>query len=156
MENSVTKTFLQHNTGTPDQVFPLLCPVREKDWLDGWVYEMKHSVSGLIEKDCVFTTPHDGDQDTVWIVTEYDKENKRIDFVRFTPNEQVVKINISLELMGDKMTRTRISYRYFSLSDRSADYFANKLEDEFNENMQWWEHAINHYIKTGKKLLRHN
>ena len=32
-----TFTFNQLNEGTPEQVFPLLCPVREKDWLDGFI-----------------------------------------------------------------------------------------------------------------------
>ena len=49
-----TLTFKQLNNAEPEKVFPLLCPVREKDWLDGWNYKMIYSKSGLIEKNCVF------------------------------------------------------------------------------------------------------
>jgi hypothetical protein len=33
-----------------EQVFPLLCPVRECDWLEGWNCTLLHSGSGLAEK----------------------------------------------------------------------------------------------------------
>ena len=60
-----TFEFTRENTGSIDEVFPLLCPVRERDWLDGWEFRMIHSSSGLIEKDCVFATPHHGKLETV-------------------------------------------------------------------------------------------
>jgi hypothetical protein len=47
----------------PAAVFPLLCPVREHDWIDGWAATVVHSVSGLAEPGCVFTTA-----DLVWVV----------------------------------------------------------------------------------------
>ena len=39
-----------------DRVFPLLCPVRENEWLPYWSCEIIHSDSGKAEKDCVFIT----------------------------------------------------------------------------------------------------
>lgn len=41
---------------------------------------------------CVFLTPHHGNEQTIWYVTEYDIENYKIEFVRVTPKEEVVKI----------------------------------------------------------------
>ncbi len=96
--------FTQSNTGSIEEVFPLLCPVREKDWLDGWDYRMIYSSSGLIEKDCVFTTLHHGKFETVWHVTQYDKVNYKIEFLRVTPSENVVKINIHLERVNEQQT----------------------------------------------------
>ncbi len=34
----------------PEVVFPLLSPVREAEWIDGWSCEMIHSESGLAEE----------------------------------------------------------------------------------------------------------
>jgi hypothetical protein len=39
----------------PDAVFPLICPVREAEWLDGWRYTMLFSVSGVVEQGAVFS-----------------------------------------------------------------------------------------------------
>ena len=71
----VTRSYRQTIYVIPEKVFPLLCPVREADWLDGWQYNMIHSTSGLVEKGAVFSTPHHDKNETVWMVTNYDLKN---------------------------------------------------------------------------------
>ena len=53
---------------SPGEVFPLLCPVREYEWIDVWQCEMIHSASGVAEAGAVFRTafPQDGPPD-VWV-----------------------------------------------------------------------------------------
>jgi len=150
----VSKTFNQINNAPPETVFPLLCPVREKDWIDGWEYTMIFSNSGLIEKGCVFSTPHHGKEKTIWYVTEHDKVSFRVEFVRFTPNDEVVKINIKLTDNGDETTTSCIRYQYTALSDNKNDWIQNELDKEFNNSMTWWEKAINYYLENGEKLLK--
>lgn len=147
-----TLQFSQTNNGNIDVVFPLLCPVREAEWLDGWVYKMIHSKSGLIEQDCVFSTPHHGAHETIWQVTQYDKENYKIEFVRLTPNEDIVKINIHLEEIDIKTTRANISYQYTALSPRQNEFTKNELDKSFDKSIRWWETSINHYLATGQML----
>jgi len=149
-----TFTYRQLNKAAPQDVFPLLCPVRECDWLDGWNYQMIHSESGLIEKDCVFTTPMHGNEDTVWQVTQYDPESFRIEFVRFTPGDNVVKINIKLRKVHASLTESTITYRYTALSRDQNSYLEFELEQDFKNSMTWWEKAINHYLLTGEMLKR--
>ena len=149
-----TLMYTQLNNASPDEVFPLLCPVREKDWLEGWDYQMIHSKSGLIEQDCVFTTPHHGDQVTVWQVTHYDPHKKQIEFLRVTPAEHVVKINISLSPKTDGNTLVDISYQYTALNETQNEFIENELEQVFNGNMEWWEKAINHYLEFGQMLKK--
>jgi hypothetical protein len=47
----IIRSYTQHIEARPEDVFPLLCPVREADWLAGWMdgLEMVHSGSGLAE-----------------------------------------------------------------------------------------------------------
>jgi len=149
-----TLSFTQRNNGNIDDVFPLLCPVREKDWLDGWEYEMVHSSSGLIEKDCVFTTPHHGEYSTVWQVTQYDVINHEIEFLRVTPFENVVKISIKLTPLDTNKTEALIGYQYTALNEEQNAFIEAELEESFIESMQWWEKAINHYLITGKMLKK--
>ena len=149
-----TLTFTQRNVAPPDRVFPLLCPVREAEWLDGWAYKMVHSNSGLIELNCVFLTPHHGAHPTVWQVTEYDPASFQIEFIRVTPGEVIVQIQIQLTPAGEDHTHTHIAYRYTPLSEQYARYVEQELPQAFDRDMQWWEKAINHYLKTGHKLMR--
>ena len=147
-------TYKQINDAILEKVFPLLCPVREKDWLDGWEYKMIYSKSGLVEKNCVFSTPHHGKFDTIWYVSHYDPNKFIVEFIRVTPNESVVKINISLSPAEGNRTNTNINYQYTGLSDEQNYFIENGLEDQFQKNMKWWEKAINHYLLTGEKLLK--
>ena len=52
-------------------VFPLLCPVRERDWIPGWEADVLHSRSGLAEPGCVFVT-RPGEGRVAWIVTRHE------------------------------------------------------------------------------------
>ncbi len=148
----VVKSFTQVNHGTPDEVFPLLCPEREKDWLEGWDCEMVHSKSGYAEQDCVFTTS-DGDLKTVWQITQY-KPPEFLEFLRVHPGENVVKINIQLELRDDGYTNAFISYQYTALNENQNQFIDQELGQLFKSNMIWWEKALNHYLATGEKLLK--
>ena len=146
--------YVQTNNGRPESVFPLLCPVREKDWLDGWTYEMIHSSSGLIEQDCVFSTPGNEHGRTIWQVVRYDKKLFEIEFVRLRPEEHIVKITIMLSPTEGDKTKAEIDYQYTSLSHKQNEYILNGLEDDFRSSMLWWEKAINHYLETGEMLKK--
>ena len=149
-----SRTYKQINNAPADLVFPLLCPVREKDWIDGWDYKMIYSKSGLIEKGCVFSTPHHGTEQTIWYVTEYDKEHYKIEFIRVTPNEEVVKINIRLEDNGNGTTTSNITYQYTGLNEGKNAWIKEKSDQAFRENMIEWEKAINYYIEKGEKRMK--
>jgi hypothetical protein len=147
-----TLSYTQLNTTTPEKVFPLLCPVREKDWIDGWEYDMIYSHSGLIEKNCVFSTPRQGEMDTVWHVTQYDPERYEIEFLRVTPKENVVRININLISFENDKTKAMIEYQYTALNEKQNEFINNELDEVFKKMMGWWEKSINHYLETGEQL----
>ncbi len=149
-----TFSYTQTNNGSIEKVFPLLCPVRETDWLNGWKYRMIHSISGLIEKDCIFTTPHHGEFETVWHVTQYDALNHKIEFLRVTPGENAVKINIQLERTNKQQTKAIIDYQYTALNEEQNEFINMGLEQSFIEAMKWWEKSINHYLAYGTMLKK--
>jgi hypothetical protein len=147
-------TYKQINNASPEKVFPLLCPEREKDWLDGWDYTMIHSESGYAEKGCVFSTSHHTEQETIWYINEHDRENFKIEFIRFTPYEEIVKINIKLTDNGNNTTTSEISYQYSALTENKNEWMLNEFEKSFTNLMIWWEKSINHYLDTGKMLKK--
>lgn len=149
-----TFCYIQSNLGPAHKIFPLLCPVKEKEWLDGWNFTMIHSKSGYIEKNCVFTTPHHGDHETVWHVTQYEPMEYSIEFLRVSPGENTVRINIDLEPISQIETNTHIRYEYTALTEEANFYIENQLKDDFCKQMKWWEKSMNHYLKTGEKLLK--
>jgi len=148
----VQKEFVQKHPFPASQVFPLLCPVREKDWLEGWNYRMIHSQSGLAEMGCVFSTSHHGVGETYWMVIHYNPDNYEIGFVRCTPGKNLVRIDIHLKNTSPHSSNTYLTYAYTPLSQEESSLLEEGLDARFEDDMRFWENAINYYLQTGKML----
>jgi hypothetical protein len=69
--SGVARTYTQSLNGEPARVFPLLCPVREADRIDGWDPILVLSDSSVAERDCVFVTAAQP-QDAIWYITRHE------------------------------------------------------------------------------------
>ncbi len=150
----VVHDFTQTNPAPPTEVFPLLCPVREAEWLPGWRYRLICSDSGVAELGCVFTTPNPAasvNTETTWIVTEYDRTNFRIAFVWIDPGRTITEIGIHLTPAGPEATHTNIRYRYTGLCEEANRELRTYDRKWFEAKMSRWETAINYFLQTGEK-----
>ena len=144
--------FVQSNPAAPSEVFPLLCPVRESEWLPGWEYRLIYSESGIAELGCVFTTPNASAQaERIWIVTEYDRAQYRIGFVWIDPDRIITELGIQLEAGDRGMTRAKIRYRYTGLSEEGNREVESYDRQWFEVRMRNWETCINEFLRTGTK-----
>lgn len=148
------KTSTQTWNAPPKVTFPLLCPVREAEWLSEWKYSLQYSVSGLIEEGCVFTTHVADGPDTVWYVTKHDPVNYAIEFVRVTPGKQVARIGIHLHASDDEKTSAEIDYEFTMPGDASDEQFDQELTTTFIAYMTYWERALNYFLETGRCLMK--
>jgi len=148
----VTHEHTQINVARPTEVFPLLCPVRETDWVPGWQYRMIYSLSGVAEVGCVFATPNEDGSETIWIVTEYDPSALRVAFAWVNPGRVAARISSSLAGNSSGTTLAQICYSYTGLSDEGNREVEHYNPDWFADKMQSWQKAINHYLRTGKLL----
>lgn len=146
-------TFRQalHHPFPAESVFPLLCPVRESEWLHGWKAEMIHSESGIIEQDAVFLTPHKSGSNTMWVVTNYDQDQFHLSFVRATDKVEVVLLDIRLHPNGDSCT-AEIEYRFVPFEHGRVEHLQRTLPQRFPMMMEWWEKSLNHFLSTGDIL----
>lgn len=149
----LTRRYTQTIGAAPDRVFPLLCPVREAEWLDGWRHRMIHSESGLVEDGAVFTTPGAGETDTVWIVTRLDPVNHLVEFARFTHQSRVCLLRIAVRPNAQDRSFVDIAYTCTTLSP-SGDAFLDRAFSEaaFLGAMTFWERSMNHWLATGERL----
>ena len=146
----VSHKYTQTNDGPPEKVFPLLCPVREADWVPGWKYRLIFSESGVAEDGCVFSTPNDAGPDTVWMVTHYDPAAYQIAYAWVEPGMIATQLRISLAPAPGDKTTTRICYLYTGLSPAGNAVLERYTPEWFRSKMESWERAINHYLATGK------
>lgn len=143
----IKRTYTQRLKAAPDRVFPLLCPVRETEWVNGWDPELVISGSGAAEAGCIFFVGG-----STWIITKYDPVHFKISFLKVTPGETVAEIEIELERSSDG-TLAHIVYQYTAISPTGVTFVENFTEEYYNTFMKEWENECNHYLTTGKKLV---
>ena len=163
----VTHEYTQTNPASAEKVFPLLCPVREADWIPGWRYRLIYSDSGVAELGCTFTTQdpvvesekyssrsngRDANlPETTWICTGYDPAAFRIAYVWIRPGRVATELWIRLTADRDQ-TRSHIRFRYTGLSPEGNRDVESYDRRWFEEKMRGWETAINHYLTTGQMI----
>lgn len=137
----------QRVAAPPVEVFPLLCPVREYDWIPEWDCRLVYTESGLAEPGCIFQTdrPADGGLDT-WIVSHY-QAPRHIAFVRINPL-RAMQYDIELEPDGDQSTILTWQQVVTSLSE-AGDRHVTLLSDvDFTAMIARLEGLLNDYLGT--------
>lgn len=146
----VTRTFTQRLVGTPEAVFPLLCPVREADWIHGWDPILVVSEAGRAEVDCVFTTPA-SPTDAVWYITRHEPENGFVEMLKITPSVTACRLTIQLRGVPGGC-EAQVTYMHTSLGP-DGDAFVNDFtEIYYAKFMQDWESRMNHFLRSGQAL----
>lgn len=148
----VKRSYTQSLAAPPAGVFPLLCPVREEEWVPGWEPELVLSNSGLVEEDCVFVTPGDEAEDSIWVVTRYEPAHHALTLYKVTPGHTVGRLDIELDADGNGGTSAEVSYEYTSLGPAGDEFIGGFTEDWYRRFMQGWETVLNHFLETGRKM----
>lgn len=150
----ITRRYCQTINAMPDDVFPLLCPVREAEWLDGWRCTMLFSQSGLVEEGAVFSTPGDGEEDTVWIVTRHDAVQRAVEFTRVTPGSRVCVLRIGVKPQDQGRSLVDIAYTYTAVTSAGNDFIDGFTEETFLGAVRFWERSMNHWLETGERMAK--
>jgi hypothetical protein len=146
----VTRSYTQTLEARPEKVFPLLCPVCEAEWVNGWHPRLVITDSGLAEPDCVWITAA-GPQEAIWMITNHDPVANHLEFIKLIPGIVLGKIVIQLTEAPHGST-AEISYSFTSLGPDGDRVVSEFTQDHFNEFMLTWETELNHFINTGERL----
>jgi len=149
--NRVSRNYTQTICRPPGEVFPLLCPVREAEWVNGWEPRVVVTSSGLAEPGCIFVTPG-LPQDAVWIMTNYDKEKFLMEITKVIPGVVVGMIHVQLRPHGDDSTLAEITYTYTAISEYGDRMLEEFSVEHFTAFMETWENELNHFLTTGTQL----
>jgi hypothetical protein len=154
----IAKTWVMEINSPPDQVFPLLCPERERDWVDGWDYEMIYSESGYAEPGCIFKTSIPPEGDSIWIMADYIPDNY-IRIIKTCPNLFLLQWSFDLvgkDIRGEDSGKIRtdilVNYSMTGLSQKGNEHIRMIMEDVFPKLMTRLEKSMNYYLNTKKKL----
>ena len=151
--NRATRTYTQKLVAPPARVFPLLCPVREADWIQGWDPQAVFSDSGVAEPDCVFLTEAEPGH-AIWYITRHEPRNGFIEMIKITPAVTACKLTIQLRPVAGGSDAV-ITYSHTSLGPAGDAFVASFTEEHYQQFMHEWETRINHYLTHGEALRTH-
>jgi hypothetical protein len=150
----VTRNYIQTINAEPSKVHALICPVKEAEWLDGWDYDLIFSQSGFAEAGCVFISRTEGEKETIWLITKRDDQNYETEFTRITPESRIAYLTVRIEDGGYHTSRMHIAYTFTALTEAGNQFIENFTEENFVQDMKFWEATLNHYLETGRALPR--
>lgn len=150
----VTRNYIQTINAEPSKVHALICPVKEAEWLDGWDYDLIFSQSGFAEAGCVFISRTEGEKETIWLITKRDDQNYETEFARITPESRIAYLTVRIEDGGNHTSRMHIAYTFTALTEEGNQFIENFTEENFVQDMKFWEATLNHYLETGRPLPR--
>ena len=143
----VFREFHGNINATADNIYPLLCSVREADWLPGSNHSLIYSESGYAENDYIFQSEFFGFGFETWVRYEH-KPNESLAYIRTSEN-LVIKFEIRLKSNADNTTNIRIKLTFTSLKNEGNNML-HALPEElpFNKIIA----ALEYYIINGKQI----
>jgi hypothetical protein len=145
--NRVVRSYTQHLCAGPDRVFPLLCPVREAEWLERWDPIAVQTKSGAAEVDCVFSTPA-APSKAVWYITRHEPETGFVEMIKITPEVTACKLRIQLTVTPEGC-EALVTYLHTSLGPEGDAFVGAFTEEHYLAFMVDWETRLNHFLRTG-------
>lgn len=143
----VRHTYTQRLDGTPAEVFPLLCPVREVECVPGWLPGVVYSGSGVAERDCIFTTA-EGEREAIWTIVEHDPASGVIEMLKVMPGYLVTRLRITLAPRTPGGAAAAVTYTYTALGPDGARHVAERTAAAYEEFMRTWEATLNRYLQS--------
>ncbi len=133
-----------------ETVFPLLCPVREYEWIEWWRGELLYADSGLAELDCVFQSQvfEEIGLET-WTCSRYEPP-RRIEYVRISP-ATVIRLELCLSPAATG-TRVAATLVVTAVSDAGDALVAGFAPDFAERNFRPALIMLDHYVRTGNML----
>lgn len=149
----VSHTYRQTLDGSPDAILPLLCPVREEEWVPGWHPRLVLSGSGFVERDCIFITPDPAagpEAEAVWTVLGFDRDARTVEMLKVTPGFLVVRLSIVLH-PRDGGCHADVTYTYTALAPAGEEFVRSRTAEVYAEFMRGWEDALNAYLRIRRE-----
>ena len=148
--NRVTRSYTQRLVAPPERVFPLLCPVREAEWIDGWQPVFVLSESGVAEADCVFVSDAEP-LDAVWYITRHEPARGFVEMIKITPLVTACKLTIQVREAAGGCTAD-VTYSHTSLGPLGDTFIASFTPEYYVQFMREWENRMNHFLSHGEPL----
>jgi len=124
-----------------DQAFPLFSAEGERSWVPGWSPDYLHPVEPSNDAGTVFRTMH-GDEETVWLVLEYEPTEGVALYARLTPGSRVGTVRVRCESLDDDLTRVTVTYALTAVAEPGNTVIGRLTEEAYRAMLVDWRARI--------------
>lgn len=149
----IIRVFSKRLPSRGENVFPLLCPVREYEWIPTWECKIVYTDSGYAELGCVFITDFgDSGGAETWVVCSYEKD-RLIGFVK-TGEHLVTRYTVSLkrDISSSVITWEQ---EITSLDKKGEQLLGEMTPDAYEAKMVKLNNLLEQYLLYGDKAGNH-
>ncbi len=114
-----------------EEVFPLLCPKREEEWIPGWECETLWSQSGYNEEGAIFRTTKPYGTELFWNTLEYDLQKKVVDFLISSPHRFMLRFRIDVKATDEGLLTISFSQTFTSVSEEGEELLNQYRTEDF-------------------------
>ena len=140
-----------HCKATVEEVFPLLCPKKEEEWIPGWECETIWSNSGYNEEGAVFRTFKPYGTELYWTTLQYDIQSKIIDFLITAPRLFMLRFKIGIKTTRNGSLSITFTQVFTSVSEEGNALIEGYEGEDYKERLRQLEHFMNSYLEDNRK-----
>jgi len=133
-----------------EEIFPLLCPKREEEWIPGWECETVWSKSGFNEEGAIFRTVKPYGTELYWTTLKYDISNRIVDFLVTAPRLHMFRFTIELDEGGDGVVTLVFKQVFTAISEEGNALLESYKEEDFQGRLKKLEEFMNYHLKKAK------
>lgn len=122
-----------------ERVAPLFGADKERAWAPGWDPQFVYPMPAADVRGMVFTVAH-GHRKSVWVNTQLDWKNGRVQYVYVIPDALATLITLQITAEGNK-TRVDVEYNRTALS-AEADMHVREMAEKDRAAGPEWERQI--------------
>jgi hypothetical protein len=137
-----TESFTVHVNGSVAEVTPLFGPVREAEWAPTWKPRFIHPLEGAQEEGAVFTATSADGRERLWLVTAYDVEKGRVEYVFVSPGFSASQLKIHVVSDEPAKCKVDVSYRYTALTPEGNEEVRRVDPQWAEQHRAHWQSAL--------------
>jgi hypothetical protein len=140
-----------HSKAALEDVFPLLCPKREEEWIPGWECQTIWSRSGYNEEGAIFRTMKPYDTELYWTTLQYDINNKIVDFLITAPYLFMFHFKIDLCVESDGLLTITFTQVFTSITEEGSAFLKRYESEDFRGRLKNLEEFMNRHLEDRRK-----
>jgi hypothetical protein len=109
-----------------------------------------------VEEGCIFSTHFPDDGPTLWVTTLHDPVTRRVEFVRFTPDVKILKMQLRVDEAGTNASTLTIKYTLTALTGEGnslVDQLISNGGSHFEKHIHRIGTLLNYFL-TQEKMLK--